>query len=631
KTADPNALLGLIAQEELAVSGPKEALALANRLGAGRAIMGTVIRMGDEIQINATLYSDPSTPELEVTAIAPDEEAMSGSIDELAREFVFELIGFGEETGQSLASVTSTNYTALKYLLKAADIFRTGDYESAIDPLENAIAEDSSFALAWGLLSQATGWLGREEEEAVAFGRAFALRASLPERARSLFEAGYIQFVVGDVERAMNVYRTILASYPYDLNAIWFMGEMLFHYNPFLGKRQAEAREYFERSSSFGLYQAGSLIHLAEIARGNGRYAEADSLGSRLVALSGREAAGEFQSHMEGLRHRAEGDSSWRYAGPGGLNFFEVVKLWRSAAMIFEDFDAARQIATVSSRYDAYPTEIRARASLWTGYSAIAQGRLREYGEIVNEVGPAFSGRGIVERALLFAFPAYPATDDLISAVRADVAEWDTLTAPLNSPTGQNLHTGEYEVIKIYLDALLALRSGDTLALSDGKRRLAARADSTSGSDLAFSTLRTVEAIEAWYASDWEEVVKAIDEARLRIPWRKATSSRIREQTLNRFVKAEALYRLGDLETALDHYYSVLATDEVGGLLYVGPTYLRMAEIHERLGDQQKAIEYYTRLVRAWKNSDPELNPIRDEAQRNLDRLLAESVREPSP
>jgi len=61
------------------------------------------------------------------------------------------------------------------------------------------------------------------------------------------------------------------------------------------------------------------------------------------------------------------------------------------------------------------------------------------------------------------------------------------------------------------------------------------------------------------------------------------------------------------------------------------PTYLRMAEIHERLGDQQKAIEYYTRLVRAWKNCDPELIPIRDEAQRNLDRLLAESVREPSP
>jgi len=48
------------------------------------------------------------------------------------------------------------------------------------------------------------------------------------------------------------------------------------------------------------------------------------------------------------------------------------------------------------------------------------------------------------------------------------------------------------------------------------------------------------------------------------------------------------------------------------------------------MGNSEKAIEFYTRFVRLWKDCDPELVPIREEAQRNLDRLLEQSVREPS-
>ena len=47
-------------------------------------------------------------------------------------------------------------------------------------------------------------------------------------------------------------------------------------------------------------------------------------------------------------------------------------------------------------------------------------------------------------------------------------------------------------------------------------------------------------------------------------------------------------------------------------------------------GDRDKAMEYYARLVRLWRNCDPELIPMREEARRNLNRLLVESTREPA-
>ena len=46
--------------------------------------------------------------------------------------------------------------------------------------------------------------------------------------------------------------------------------------------------------------------------------------------------------------------------------------------------------------------------------------------------------------------------------------------------------------------------------------------------------------------------------------------------------------------------------------------------------DEEKAIEYYSRLMRMWENCDPSLIPIRDAAEAELERLLGESVREPA-
>ena len=51
------------------------------------------------------------------------------------------------------------------------------------------------------------------------------------------------------------------------------------------------------------------------------------------------------------------------------------------------------------------------------------------------------------------------------------------------------------------------------------------------------------------------------------------------------------------------------------------PAHLRLAEIYERRGERQKAIEHYSQFIELWKNCDPELQPMVQQARSALVRL----------
>ena len=54
---------------------------------------------------------------------------------------------------------------------------------------------------------------------------------------------------------------------------------------------------------------------------------------------------------------------------------------------------------------------------------------------------------------------------------------------------------------------------------------------------------------------------------------------------------------------------------------YLAVSHLRRAEAHERLGEPEKAAEHYREFIDLWRDCDPELRPMVDEARRALERL----------
>jgi tetratricopeptide (TPR) repeat protein len=83
-----------------------------------------------------------------------------------------------------------------------------------------------------------------------------------------------------------------------------------------------------------------------------------------------------------------------------------------------------------------------------------------------------------------------------------------------------------------------------------------------------------------------------------------------------RFARAELLHELGRQADALPWYRS-LTYD----LLYTAPAHLRLAQIYERRSERQKAIEHYSRFLELWRNSDPALQPLVQQARQALVRL----------
>jgi hypothetical protein len=49
--------------------------------------------------------------------------------------------------------------------------------------------------------------------------------------------------------------------------------------------------------------------------------------------------------------------------------------------------------------------------------------------------------------------------------------------------------------------------------------------------------------------------------------------------------------------------------------------HLRQAEIHDRLGEPDRAAEHYRRFLELWKECEPELQPMLRQATRRLEQL----------
>jgi tetratricopeptide (TPR) repeat protein len=182
-----------------------------------------------------------------------------------------------------------------------------------------------------------------------------------------------------------------------------------------------------------------------------------------------------------------------------------------------------------------------------------------------------------------------------------------------------------HEHLRLYLLGLLsallgeedvALRYARELSELDGPqpvlalaRDLAAgvRAQVSLGRANAGEALATLEGtrFEAWYQS--------------------MLSSPFYSQDRERYLRAELLAARGREEEALT-WYGSFAEGSIYELVYLAPSHLRRAEIYERRGERERAVGHYRRFIELWRDCDPNLQPMVEEAERALARMSEKSV-----
>ena len=133
---------------------------------------------------------------------------------------------------------------------------------------------------------------------------------------------------------------------------------------------------------------------------------------------------------------------------------------------------------------------------------------------------------------------------------------------------------------------------------------------------------RTIRADVEWRRGRSAEALKLLEPVRGEVPPELLVDPFFSEEGA-RYLRAELLYQLGDDREALQ-WFSNGFQGTPNEVAFLAPIHLRQAELYERLGDKEQAINHYSRFIRLWNSCDPELRPSVERARQRMSTLVAE-------
>ncbi len=168
-----------------------DARALARRARAGRVLTGQIQTTRDSLRVIAKLYDARRGEMLEQAeesgALGDDPRPV---FDRLARRLLN--VAGGPASMVELMQATTSNLTAYRAYLTGVRLLQSWRLSEADSAFRVAIAEDSSFALAYHKRALAVGWSEATGPDYIGSAtRAFDLAGRLPPRERALVEGHY--------------------------------------------------------------------------------------------------------------------------------------------------------------------------------------------------------------------------------------------------------------------------------------------------------------------------------------------------------------------------------------------------------------------------------------------------------
>ena len=179
----------------------------------------------------------------------------------------------------------SGSLAALKSYLEGERCLRVGRYFDAMAPLQRAVREDSTFALAYYRLAAAAAGSALPDSARETIERGYQYRDRLAEHDRLLFDAERA-WLRGEATNA-DPYNAITRELPrLTLKPGFHLGDMLFLQSASGGAPPRNPGGAFERVLSYDPDHVASLVHLMRVAAMDGRHDEALNLSRKAWALS---------------------------------------------------------------------------------------------------------------------------------------------------------------------------------------------------------------------------------------------------------------------------------------------------------------------------------------------------------
>lgn len=620
RSVDPRALLSRLAETGQIGGDPEAAAVQARELGAGRLVLGDVVQGGDRIRVNASLYQvepDALRKVVDGTAEGP-AESVFGLVDEVAAQLLAEAVGGPSARVRRIAAVTTSSLPAFKAYIEGDVAIREGRFAEAVEALNQAVALDSLFALAWYRLSLATEYRGLAADAQAAAREALENAGRLSDRDRRMLEA-FLAWRSGDSHTAERLYRAHVSTYPDDVEAWFELGEVLFHLNPLRGRSFMESEEAFQKVLSYEPGHAGALIHLIRIAYAHRDLETMDTLVATLETESG-----DRTLENQALRAFAHGDSAQIQAvlerladaGDGDIGF----TLW-VVGTFGANLEGAEAITDIMIGPQGSP-ELQATGHATRAFLALARGRWRDSREEIAAVEALDPTMGLEYDAWRLLMPLAPTTQQELRRLRDRLAAMDSAMLDATVAIRNSVFSGHNGLHRLIRDFLLGLTSaalGDAVAADSFASAVLRHRDAVANPGLLDDYSAFIRARVLLQRDRPAEALTVLEQLNLMgaypLFW-----SPFHNFSMERFTLAETYMALGRPADALPWYENIAGTSTLE-LALLNPARLRRAEILEGLGRTEEAAALYRAFLADWTDPDAELAQLRSEALRGLERL----------
>ncbi len=558
---------------------PALAREIAEREGVKAVVTGQIDPVGQGYVLSASLVAAVDGRTLTAVRESADgNDALLPAIDRLSKKL-------RERIGESLTSiranagleqVTTGSLASLRKYTEALRLEEANRSDEAIPLLEEAVALDSGFAMAWRKLAVVLGNAeASNSRQMAAASAAYRHRDRLPSLERDLATGYYHAYVDYDPAKVIAAYRSALATDPDNLVSL---NNLAIQYAE--QRRYAEAESLAARAAQLGrgVSFTQNLVN-SQILQGH---------------LADAEAAAQ--------RYRTAAPESWFGTG---------LEAW--IASVKRDHPTAeRALGQLRDRLRDSRFLYRRITMMLAGEYA-KQGRLAEarrlIGELMAEAQSRRNGpdhvRYAADLALLdlrYGRPPPEALAALGSALASFPLEsMDSLDRPYALLIYVNAWAGRSE------EARRLLRQWET-TVPEGMRRADQWRLGVLGA-LAEAEKRDEEALtlyREWFRDAGECGVCGLYEI------------------------AAIHDRRAGSDSALAAYEYLVARPSLRSVFWLerytlAPTYQRLGELYEARGDRRKAADYYGRFVDLWKNADAELQPAVRQARARLAQLARQA------
>jgi len=633
RAVDPYALVKFVERSCEDSADPECGATAAQRFGAGRFLIGTVVPAGGEtFQLAASIY-DSEGEELSRATVLADVREPLAAVEEVGRRIAAELLGSDEmavDAGSELpamAARTTSSLPALKAYLEGEAHFRAVRYTDAIRVLREAVAADSNFALAWYRLA-VTATLNRNGLLAdSATGKALERMAFLPGRYQALLQ-GFDYFRVGKADLAEFEFRNLLAIHANDPEAWYLLGMTQYHYNLLRGLPSG-GYDALERALELDPGFAPALFRYRNAALYNGRIEEFDSLTRRYVeqfaqaegnapvssAIADLRLVSLLQAHDDSTRER------W-FADLEDASDRDVARIaWRLTRLSWPDGveDAARAARALTDPARRAPARA-AGHSMLSGL-AIREGRWRDANLELDALATVDPIRAVLDRGQLAAsllFLPLPAAE--LSEIREEVASIGTGSRDTRTSRVARPYPGSAIVAaRLRRLAVLSTRLGE---YEKAREYAAQLADAPAPEEHGLGTIPDdvqliLRADLLNQQGDLPAARAALDSTLFEARWDVAQPAHL---SWAMFLRAEVLFQLGELAEA-KQWYGLYSTSDLSHSRFLGPSLYRLGQIHEAMGEPQQARERYDQFVALWATADPELQPWVEDAGGRIEVL----------